>query len=90
MRPELSDLIGNLVVTTDQFMTGSYTPSSPAERANARGQKPRIDIVRLVWSAAVRANPDIIIQASIRYVALLPSSRLVFIYLILRVGQNRE
>ena len=67
-----SDLIDNLVATTDRLMTGSRATSIPAERWRAQGAKPRIAPAPLVWSAALRINRDIFIQASIEYVAFLP------------------
>ncbi|KAF8265742.1 hypothetical protein EI94DRAFT_1734896 [Lactarius quietus] len=60
--PRSLDLIGNLVVATDEFITGSRTPST---RAGVQGTKQRVGAVPLAWSAAVRVNHDIIIQASI-------------------------
>ncbi|KAH8977561.1 hypothetical protein EDB86DRAFT_3002349 [Lactarius hatsudake] len=56
------DLIDNLVVTTDRFITDSRRPSS---RSSGQGAKQRVDAVPLAWSAALRVNHDIIIQASI-------------------------
>ncbi|KAF8272135.1 hypothetical protein EI94DRAFT_1796529 [Lactarius quietus] len=56
------DLIENLVVATDRLITGLRPSSTPAR---VQGTKQRVDDVPLVWSAAVRVNHDIIIQASI-------------------------
>ncbi|KAN0125392.1 hypothetical protein V8E53_015527 [Lactarius tabidus] len=56
-----SDLIENLVVTTDRLITGSRGPT----RAGAQGGKQRLGAVPLSWSAAVRVDHDIIIQATI-------------------------
>ena len=67
VRQGFSDLIDNLVVTTDRLMTGSRATST--ERWRAQGAKPRIASTPLVWSAALRVNRDIFIQASIEYVA---------------------
>jgi len=61
-KPRFTDLIENLVMTTDRFIIGSRASSS---RAGAQGSKQRIGAVPLAWSAAVRVNHDIIIQASI-------------------------
>jgi len=58
VNPQFNDLIDNLVVTTDRFITGSR----PAAAHSARS---RIAPVPLVWSAALRVNWDISIQASI-------------------------
>ena len=71
VRPGFSDLIDNLVVTTDKLMTGSRAASLPSERWRAQGAKPRIAPAPLVWCAALRINRDIFIQASIEYVAFL-------------------
>ena len=65
------DLIDNLIWTTDSFITNSRTPSG------GPGVKQRVGAIPLAWSAAVRVNHDIPIQASIEYVVLfllLPSS----------------
>ncbi|KAH8979091.1 hypothetical protein EDB92DRAFT_1981402 [Lactarius akahatsu] len=56
------DLIDNLVVTTDRFITDSRGPSA---RSSGQGAKQRVGAVPLAWSAALRVNHDIIIQASI-------------------------
>ena len=61
-------------------MTGPRTPSGPSSRSGAHGGKPRIAAAPLVWSAALRVNQDIFIQASIEYVAIRPNSRLVYIF----------
>ena len=79
MKPQFSDLIENLVVTTDRFMTGSCTPSDPSGRSSAHGAKSRIAAVPLVWSAALRVNRDIFIQASIEYVVIFPNSGLIYV-----------
>ncbi|KAH9074334.1 hypothetical protein EDB83DRAFT_2672701 [Lactarius deliciosus] len=57
-----NDLIDNLVVTTDRFITDSRGPSA---RSSGQGAKQRVGAVPLAWSAALRVNHDIIIQASI-------------------------
>ena len=75
MKPKFIDLIENLVVTTDRFITGSRASSSRA------GTKQRLGAVPLAWSAAVRVNHDIIIQASIEYEVfflLLPFTVIAF------------
>ncbi|KAH8979845.1 hypothetical protein EDB92DRAFT_328520 [Lactarius akahatsu] len=55
-------LIDNLTVTTDRFITDSRAPFT---RSGAQGEEQRIGAVPLAWSAALRVNHDIIIQASI-------------------------
>jgi len=80
VRPDFSDLIDNLVAATDKLMTGSQAASTSAERWRAQGAKPRIAPVPLVWSAALRVNQDIFIQASIEYVAFL-QDLILFIYI---------
>ncbi|KAN0136278.1 hypothetical protein V8E53_005883 [Lactarius tabidus] len=55
------ELIENLVVTTDRLITGSRGST----RAGAQAGKQRLGAVPLSWSAAVRVNHDIIIQATI-------------------------
>ncbi|KAH9014628.1 hypothetical protein EDB85DRAFT_860137 [Lactarius pseudohatsudake] len=57
------DLIDNLVVTTDRLITNSRAPSASAR--SGQGAKQRVGAVPLAWSAALRVNHDIIIQASI-------------------------
>lgn len=61
------DLIDNLVVTTDRFITNSHVSST---RTGIQGAKKEVTAVPLAWSAALRVNHDIVIQASIGYVAL--------------------
>ena len=61
------DLIDNLVVTTDRFITDTRAPPT---RAGVPGEKQRVGAVPLAWSAALRVNHDIIIQASVEYVVL--------------------
>ncbi|KAI9456381.1 hypothetical protein BJY52DRAFT_1417161 [Lactarius psammicola] len=56
------DLLDNLIVTTDRFVTDSRAPSA---RSSGQGAKQRVGAVPLAWSAALRVNHDIIIQASI-------------------------
>ncbi|KAN0127123.1 hypothetical protein V8E53_015061 [Lactarius tabidus] len=56
-----SDLIENLVVTTDRLITGSRGST----RAGAQAGKQRLGAVPLSWSAAVRMNHDVIIQSTI-------------------------
>jgi len=60
--PRFIDLVDNLVVTTDRFITDSRAPST---RAVVHREKQRIGAVPLAWSVALRVNHDIIIQASI-------------------------
>ncbi|KAN0136738.1 hypothetical protein V8E53_005508 [Lactarius tabidus] len=60
--PRFVDLIDNLVMSTDSFITASCALST---QAGVRGAKQRIGAVPLAWSAALRANHDIIIQATI-------------------------
>ncbi|KAI9456385.1 hypothetical protein BJY52DRAFT_1381630 [Lactarius psammicola] len=56
------DLLDNLIVTTDKFITDSRAPSA---RSGVHGAVQRVGAVPLGWSAALRVNHDIIIQASI-------------------------
>ncbi|KAI9456397.1 hypothetical protein BJY52DRAFT_1187915 [Lactarius psammicola] len=56
------DLLDNLIVTTDRFITDSRAPSA---RSSGQGSKQRVGAVPLAWSAALRVNHDITIQASI-------------------------
>ncbi|KAN0136727.1 hypothetical protein V8E53_005497 [Lactarius tabidus] len=58
---KFSDLIDNLVVTTDRLITGSRGST----RAGAQAGKQRLGAVPLSWSAAVRMNHDVIIQTTI-------------------------
>ena len=83
MKPQFNDLIDNLVVTTDRFITGSLkgAASAPAVRSGAHGALPRIAPVPLSWSTALRVHQDISIQASIEYVKFL-LNLVSFIYLI--------
>ena len=67
--PECGALINNLIQTSDRFIMGSRTASS--SRSSSEGVKPRIAPAPLVWSVALRASPDITIQASIEYVVCL-------------------
>ncbi|KAF8269504.1 hypothetical protein EI94DRAFT_1828906 [Lactarius quietus] len=60
--PRSLDLIEDLVVATDRLITDPRTLSA---RVSAQGTKQRLGAASLAWSAAVRANHDIIIQASI-------------------------
>ncbi len=67
MKAQFGDLIDNLVVTTDRFITGSR-----AARSGTQGAKPRIAPIPLVWSAAVRVHQDFFIQASVECVYFPP------------------
>jgi GTP-binding protein EngB required for normal cell division len=60
-KAKFSDLIENLVVTTDRLITGSRGST----QAGVQAGKQRTDAVPLSWSAAVRVNHDISIQATI-------------------------
>ncbi|KAH9018536.1 hypothetical protein EDB85DRAFT_1897124 [Lactarius pseudohatsudake] len=53
------DLIDNVAVTTNKLITNSRAPSA---RSSGQGAEQRVG---LAWSAALRVNHDIIIQASI-------------------------
>ena len=90
MNLQFGNLVDNLVVATDKFMTGSRTrtASAPA-RSSSQVSKPRIAPVPLLWSAALRVHQDISIQASIEYVDFLPNL-VSFIYLVHRIGLSRE
>jgi hypothetical protein len=60
-KARFSDLVENLVVTTDRLITGSRGST----RAGAQAGKQRLGAVPLSWSAAVRVNHDVIIQTTI-------------------------
>jgi len=62
VEPQFGALINNLIMTTDQFIMGSRTFSTPSA---SQGIQPRIAPGPLVWSVALRASRDISIQASI-------------------------
>jgi hypothetical protein len=62
-------------MTTDSFITASCALST---QAGVRGAKQRIGAVPLAWSAALRANHDIIIQATIEYVMLFQLTTFLF------------
>jgi hypothetical protein len=68
VRPQYVDLINNLVVTTNGFITGARDASNPSARSSAHRAKPLSAPVPLLWSAALRVHQDIFIQASIEYV----------------------
>ena len=89
VRSQFRDLIDNLVITTDRFLTGSRTASANSSQSSAQGTEPLIAPVPLVWSAALRVNRDIFIQASIEYVAFVPNF-VSFIYVIFRIGRSRK
>ena len=80
VNPQFSDLIDNVVVTTDRFMTGlrARTASAPA-RSSSQGSKPRVAPVPLLWSAALRVHHEIFIQASIEYVILVFLPNLIWL-----------
>ncbi|KAI9456396.1 hypothetical protein BJY52DRAFT_1381678 [Lactarius psammicola] len=61
-KPRFSDFVDNLIVMTDRFITDSRAPSA---RSGVQRAKQRVGPVPLAWSAALRVNHDIIIQASI-------------------------
>ena len=86
--PQFGGLINNLIMTTDRFIMGSRTVSTSA-RSSSQGAKPRISPGPLVWSVALRASRDIIIQTSIEYVVHLPPF-ILFINLTFRIGRSRE
>ena len=90
MNPQFGDLIDNLVVTTDRFMTGlrARTASAPV-RSSSQGSKPRVVPVPLLWSAALRVHKDIFIQASIEYATFSTQLHLVYVFGS-RVGRSRE
>ena len=64
------------------------TVSAPA-RSSSRPSKPRVAPVPLLWSAALRVDQGVFIQASTEYVDVLPNL-ISFIYLVHRVGRSRE
>jgi hypothetical protein len=85
---QLGDLIDNLVVTTDRLIMGS--PTGPVSfRSSGQMAKTQISPDSLVWSAALRACPDILIHASIECVDYLPNL-ISLIYLVPRVGRIRK
>ncbi|KAI9459743.1 hypothetical protein F5148DRAFT_275688 [Russula earlei] len=65
VNPQFRELIGNLVVTTDRFITGSRVSSNLYPRSRVQGTNSRIVPAPLVWSIALRVSRDIAIQASI-------------------------
>ena len=75
MNLQFSDLIDNLVVTTDGFMTDLHarTGGSDPSQSSSDVSNPRIAPVPLLWSAALRIHQDIFIQASIECVDFLPN-----------------
>lgn len=89
MRSLFRDLLDNLVVTTNRFLTGSRTASANSSQPSAQRTELLIAPVHLAWSVALRVNRDIFIQASIEYVAFV-SNFTSFICLIFRIGQSRE
>jgi hypothetical protein len=89
VRPQYADLIDNLVVTTDRFITGARNASNPSARSSAHGEKPRSAPVPLLWSAALRVHQDIFIQASIEYVFFF-SNFIAFMELLPRIGRSRK
>ena len=89
MKPQFADLIDNLVVTTDRSIRASRTASALSSGSSAQGAKPRIAPVPLLWSAALRVNREIFIQASIEFVDFLLNI-ISFIYLVHRIGRSRE
>ncbi|KAN0138726.1 hypothetical protein V8E53_003714 [Lactarius tabidus] len=72
------DLVNNLIVTTDSLITDSHALSAGSGSA-----------VPLTWSAALRVNHDIIIQASIAYVVFVSPLTVLIVCSHPRVGQNR-
>ena len=64
----------------DRLMMGSRGASTPSERWRAHGPMPRLKPAPLIWSAALRVNQDIFIQASIEYIAFL-LDLIAFIYI---------
>lgn len=73
VRSPFRDLINNLVVTMDRFLTGSHTTSANYSQPSAQYTEPLIAPIPLVWSVALRVNWDIFIQASIEYVVIVPN-----------------
>ena len=68
MKTSFGDLIDNLVGMTDRLITGSRGST----RSSARAGKQRLGAVPLSWSAAVRVNPDVVIQSTIECVVFVP------------------
>jgi len=77
--PRLGDRVDDLVVKTNELVTTWATGST---RQNAQN-----DLVRLMWSAALRVRPDIFIQVFIEYVDFLPKF-ISIMYLVHRIGRS--
>jgi hypothetical protein len=78
-------------VTTDRLIKGLPTAPISSPSSSVQRARPRISPIYLAWSAALRACPEVIIEASIEYVdPLIPLSNTIFIYLVPRVGQSRK
>ena len=82
-------LIDNLVVATNRLIKGLPTAPISSPSSSVQQARPRIFPVYLVWSAALRACPDVTIEASIEYVGPL-SNIIIFIYWVPRVGRSRK
>jgi hypothetical protein len=82
---KFSDLIENLVATTDRLIVGSRGST----QAGAQGSKQRLGAVPLAWSRAVRVNHGIIIEALIAYAVSFPPLALL-ITSFPRVGRSSE
>jgi hypothetical protein len=89
VKSQLGDLIDGLVVTTDRLLKGLPSRSFSSPPPGIQWANLRIPPVYLAWSAALRAYPHVIIQASIEYVDSL-LNLISFTYLIPRVGQSRK
>ncbi|KAN0135844.1 hypothetical protein V8E53_006296 [Lactarius tabidus] len=61
-KPIYVDLIENLVATTDRFILGSRRPSTGF---GVPGERSRVSPVPLAWSAALRVNHNVVLQALI-------------------------
>ena len=59
------NLLGNLIDTTDRFITNARVPSA---QPGVQEAMQRAQLVPLAWSAALRVSHEIFIQSTIAYV----------------------
>lgn len=79
MGTRLGDCVDDLVVKTNELITTWATGSTQ--------QNAQINLVHLMWSAALRVRPDIFMQAFIEYVDFLPNLILIM-YLVRRICRS--
>lgn len=79
MGTRLGDCVDDLVVKTNELITTWPTGSTQ--------QNAQINLVHLMWSAALRVRPDIFIQAFIEYVDF-PLNPISITYLVRRIGRS--